>query len=173
MPIKAVILGVDPGLHTGYCLLELYADEQHGRTIPALKGHSVSTLLFGTVDGDEDTIKFFDSVAVEYFSKYDKTVPLLVACEHFVFTRTSMMGGSRNAVEMTGALKTVMALRQPRARVSTEQKPADAKLVSNAVLSDLGIKQRGDRSTDHAQMAARHAVMMSMRICKKITKLAV
>ena len=168
---RIAILGIDPGLHTGYCLLELCSDVTQGQTSSILKNHSVNTKLFGTVDGDKDTIKFFDSVATVDFESYTSDVPLVVACEHFVFTRVSMMGGSRNAVEMTGALKAIMTLKQPRAVVRTEQKPADAKLISNDILTELGIKQRGDRSTDHAQMAARHAVMMAVRISKKLVKL--
>ena len=163
-----VILGIDPGLHTGYCLIELYNDDQRGQTIASLKNYSIVTKNFGTVDGDYDTITYFDNLVSHDLAYYDPSVPIVIACEHFVFTRTSSMGGSRNAVEMTGALKAICTLKLPRAVFSSEQKPGDAKLISNEVLSDLHIKQRGDRSTDHAQMAARHAVLMAIRIKKRL-----
>ena len=166
------IVAIDPGEHNGICVLLLYKGEAPwGKTSDALTGYSVQKLEFTTFEGDDE---FIDGMCKTLHLYAKHSIPTIVVCEHFVFTRVSSMGGSRAAVEMTGALKAIIKLMSTdsrRIRLFTDQKPADAKLISNSVLEQLDIKRRGDKSTDHAQMAARHGVTAAIRIKKNKIRL--
>ncbi|QGF20320.1 hypothetical protein SEA_SIXAMA_170 [Gordonia phage Sixama] len=158
---RGTILSVDPGEHNGICVLDLYSSTRSDSPWPKLNGYFVKTKAFLTAEGDNELIDFaFDAIRTY------KNRPLYITVEHFVFTRTSMMGGSRGAIEMTGAIKAIRRLHAPEVKLFTDQKPADAKLIKNSVLEQLGIKVKGDKSTDHAHMAAKHALVLALRIKK-------
>lgn len=169
----ATVVGIDPGEHMGVCVLDLYRDDRGtlDELWPPLRGHKIVVREFCTVDGEQNIIEYLDQLLTTLPRKYVRP-NIYVTCEHFVFTRTSSMGGSRAAVEMTGALKALFRLqtnkRDPKVRWNYDdtQKPADAKLIDNKALTDLGIKARGDGSTDHAHMAAKHAVVKATKISK-------
>ncbi|QEM41607.1 hypothetical protein SEA_FORZA_172 [Gordonia phage Forza] len=142
-------------------MLDLYQEPEYRSPYPKLNGFRVSPLLFTTAEGDDELIDLASEIIRTYRSR-----PLFVTVEHFVFTRTAMMGGSRGAVEMTGAIKAIRRLYAPEIRLLTDQKPADAKLIKTNVLEDLKIKIKGDKSDDHAHMAAKHALHLALRIKK-------
>lgn len=158
----------------GVCVLDLYKDPESAREThwAPLKGVRIDVKEFTTVDGEEAILDYLDDMLHRAVMLHKSPV-IHVTCEHFVFTRVSAMGGSRAAVEMTGALKALVRLernrKNPRVKLYFDdtQKPADAKLVDTKTLELLGIKVRGDKSTDHAHMAAKHALVKSSKIRKQ------
>lgn len=161
---RGTILGVDPGEHNGICVLDLYSSPRSDASPwPKLSGFVVKSADFFTAEGEYELIRYLDLFFSEY-ARGRKEIKLCITVEHFVFTRNSMYGGSRAAIEMTGVVKALRALTVPAAQLYTDQKPGDAKLISNKVLENLKIKVKGDKSDDHAHMAAKHALKMALRI---------
>ena len=158
------IIGVDPGLHTGICHLELWMSGDKSAW-PSLDGHMIVTRKLQTTHTEIDTLKAISLLLTTIRPATDND-KIVIVCEHFVFTRTSMMGGSHLALEMTGALKALKDIHTPDAYLDTVQKPSEAKLIQLETLRQLGIITKGDKSDDHAHMAARHALIGATRVKK-------
>lgn len=156
----ATVVGIDPGKHTGICMLEVHEDSKPNQWWPPLKYATVTPKLLITCHTYADTRRFVSNLLEELRSESR----LVISIEHFVFTRTAMMGGSHETLLVTGAVQAFADVYTPKAQVFTDQKPADAKLISMAVLNGLAIRSPGDKSDDHAHMAARHALVTSRRI---------
>lgn len=163
------VLGVDPGLHTGLCMFDMHEKPDEKPIWGPLKGVQIAPRVLKTEHDDRNIIRAFSELLELALS--EEHARLNIVCEHFVFTRVSTMGGSRNAIEMTGALKAVIQMKcdedpslASRIYYDDTQKPADAKLVRTPMLMELGIRRRGDGTDDHAHMAARHALALAAKI---------
>jgi hypothetical protein len=173
-----VFLGVDPGQHTGYAVLELYKGvfPEIGRTHPAVARCTLRLPQRGTLHDDQDNVvlrtrELLHDLTDEYVPSSTASgvrMPrMFVMIERFVFTLTTIMGGedSHAAVETFGVYKALILTQFPHFQLDTRQLPTDAwHGVSRGLLHGIGVDDKGASQTDHAHMATRHALLGAMRI---------
>lgn len=167
-PSVVSVMGVDPGLHVGVAHVILTRNKPgtehpligHGYTIMA---HSTATL-----SGEDQYLTGLRTNLGLMRRVYAPDLKI-VACEQFIFTRTSMTGQQKDALLSTGVLKAwVHDMDDPDLFDTYTQKPSEAKqLVTNDVLKELKIKMYGDKKSDHELMAARHALLMAHRFTNR------
>ncbi|AKJ72603.1 hypothetical protein PP301_gp119 [Gordonia phage GMA2] len=156
------VLGIDPGKHVGISHLRATTASVSNPHWAHLGKLQIESKLLETQHDFPSALARLR----EIFESLSNTRPLVVAVEHFVLTRTSTFGGAHFALEVTGVVHAFANIYTPRATLCTDQKPAEAKLISNPTLNDLGIRSRGDGSDDHAHMAAKHALLACARVRK-------
>lgn len=167
---QAYVIGIDPGMHTGFCVLQVFYEPTKGdfsslpdvHTHPYIKLYGVRVVEIGTFEEHE--------TPNELQALFDRTnraaaglVDVHVIVEHFVFTARSS-GGGRYSVETTGFVKMVIHFFYDEFKLDTTQKSHTKGLVGNDKLTALKIKKRGDKQLDHAWDAARHAVQAVGRV---------
>lgn len=165
----AVVIGIDPGKHCGICVLRVWEGERlSSHTHPCLGGLSVEPVKQTTAEGFSELtrkVSLAMSQAYVLVEKRAPFVPVIMAVEHFTMTRTALMGAGRLAIEATGAIRALQEEHFPDIILDTTQQPSAAKpVVTDAVLRALQLKVRNDGLDGHAHDAARHAVLMTLRI---------
>lgn len=169
----ATVLAVDPGEHIGWCLVSARTVARGDGPDPGwathrcLDGWQVAVAGIGTYDTAmrrRDAAWLNALLGRAEDAHGESRSPLWCVVEHFTFTQKTALGGSRGAVEVTGAVRALASANHSRVQVDTRQTPAQAKLVPLPALRELGFYARGDKQTDHALMAARHAVLAVQRV---------
>jgi hypothetical protein len=174
----ATILAIDPGEHIGWSLASVFRvpkDYESGSetgifTEAGIKGWAIAPRGIGTHTVYlRDAIEWLNGIlgAAEDLHRSSGLVdgsPLFCMVEHFTFTQKSTLGGSRAAVEITGAIKALIGMNHRLVQIDTRQTPSEAKTVSLDTLRNLQFYSRGDKQADHALMAARHTVLAVRRL---------
>lgn len=174
--LHSVVLGVDPGMHTGVTALRVWKLDKDGTipgpnifTHPMIKGFGVATVARKNVfDGLHNFIDGFtnilDDAVIAATYRTEKPVPVFIAVERFVITQKSTTEGAGNAMETIGSLKTIVRQRYPgRVFIDVTQKSNTKGTITNGTLTALGLKWRNEGLPDHAYDSARHAVKLITR----------
>ena len=172
--LHSVVLGVDPGMHTGCTALQVW--KRGGsfdpgldiRTHPMIQGFGILPLektvfdgLHAFVDGIPQILG--NTLHAARDGDGIRPVPTFIAVERFVITQKSTTEGAGNAMETIGALKTIVHQRFSHIWIDVTQKSNTKGTISNATLTALGLKARGEGLPDHAYDSARHAVKLITR----------
>lgn len=176
MKLHAVIVGIDPGMHSGAILMRMWKLDE-GPTIPGIavvtherfQGFGLEKRTQTVFDGLGAFVSGTRSILDEAFEIAEdpttgKRVPVFAAVERFVPTKTSLMGGGAHAQEKIGIIKGYRYLFYPQLLVDVTQKSAAKATITNTLLVELGLKARRDGLPDHAHDAARHAVLLASRL---------
>lgn len=179
---NAIVLAIDPGEHVGIALAYVadaksyFSPSDEMYTHPCIEGYNMhfyglSTFNLGK-DNIPESIEAWMRKAVYYsyfYTDWEEAEPLPIFCvvEQYVMTRNSMYGGSKYALEVIGMVKSLIVATGLPIQLDTRQRPAAAKNIApNETLRLLHAYKRGDKQTDHALMAARHAVLTVARLRK-------
>lgn len=177
--LQCVILGIDPGMHSGFALTRLWKLDS-GEINPnvtllthdKIRGFALEKCVQTTVHGMDALSSTTNSMLTEATNlrinpATGKPVRIFIALERFVMTKNSS-GGGAHASEGAGAVKGIRHLLYPNGVfLDYTQKPADKDQITDAVLRSLNLKAKGDGQQDHAHDAGRHAVLLATRVVAK------
>lgn len=176
--MQCVILGVDPGMHSGLTLVRLWkldaGTDQPGLTLHTddfIRGFAIEKCVQTTVHGMDALSRGVLDLLAQARSMRDnpvtgKPTPVFIALEAFVMTDNSD-GGGKFATESIGAVKALRHVFYPKGEgvfLDNTQKPADKNLATDKILGSLDLKSPGDGQQDHAHDSARHVAVMASRI---------
>jgi hypothetical protein len=162
-------------MHTGVTLLRVWKLDAGGprpeldlKTCLMVQGFGIEQRYKTVFDG---LGAFVDGIAgVLEMAKADCKDPVdqrdvrpFAAVERFVITAKSTTDGASHAMETIGSLKTMARLHLPTMFIDVSQKSNTKGTIKNTVLTELGLKKRGEGLPDHAYDSARHAVKMVLR----------
>ena len=173
--LHSVIVGVDPGKHSGVVLVRVWRLDDNPTPLNAevhtskkvqgfaleKRTQTVYTGLGAFVDGVQKTLD--EAFALDQDPVTGKKVPVFCVCEKFVITANSAKTGGDIALQVIGALRAVKHIHYPRLFLDVSQKSETKSAVTNPDITELGLKRRGDGLPDHAHDAARHVVKLVMR----------
>jgi len=152
-----VVLGVDPGKHTGLAVVALYHDTQRSDPTGLLPDHRVE-FRFGTTVEEADRAGTVREYLMVASGTGNATVQ--VAAEKYVSTRRTLQSQDHQALEAIGAVKAVLELLGAPEDSLTLQLPSAANTVmTDERLAAMGLLQARRNGLDgHGKDALRHAV---------------